>query len=131
MAEATDSDEAYKRFQKIEEDGKKNIYKYFDRIHDNNYMIAGHFALAKIVEDGISPFNILVPVANMCFLIWIEYRMMEISRTESHITEISITGKEYKSYGKRIQHTTLWSLLTIVTTVGVTLHFLFKLFYSL
>lgn len=120
-------------FKKTEEEGKKNILKYFDRIHDklftfNNIVIAGHFALSKVV-NSISPYHILVPIANLVFLIFIEYRMMEKSRFEADVT--SKNSEQIEMQGKRINQTNLYSLLTIVSTSIVTLHFLYKLFSTL
>ncbi|MBE0393065.1 hypothetical protein [Flavobacterium sp. PL002] len=76
-------------FERTEIEGGKNILKYFDRIHDklfafNNILIAGFFALSKI-ENSISVKTILIPIINLCFLVFIEYQMMEKSRFESSI----------------------------------------------
>lgn len=119
--------------KKTEEEGKKNIVKYFDRIHDklftfNNIIIAGHFALSKVV-DSISSYNILVPIGNMIVLVFIEYRMMEKSRFEADVS--NRTFSEIKKQGKNITNTNLFSLLAIVSTSIVTVHFLVKLFSSL
>lgn len=78
-------------FKKHEEEGAKNILKYFDRIHDklfnyNNILIAGFFTLSKI-DDSVSVKTIFIPIANLIFLIYVEYRMMEKSRFESRITQ--------------------------------------------
>ncbi len=79
-------------FKKTEEEGLKNILKYFDRIHDklfsfNNILIAGYFAIIKL-EESAPVISILLPIANLVFLICIEYRMMEKSRVESQVTKI-------------------------------------------
>lgn len=78
-----------RNFTRTEEEGLKNILKHFDRIHDklfvfNNILIAGFFALSKI-ENPIPVKTIFIPILNLCFLIFIEYEMMEKSRFESSI----------------------------------------------
>ncbi|HEY5824424.1 MAG TPA: hypothetical protein VIT44_08670 [Cyclobacteriaceae bacterium] len=125
-----ESEEANNQVKKIEEEGKKNILTYFNRIHDklftfNNIIIAGHFALSKVVSL-ISVYNILVPIVNLCVLIFIEYRMMEISRFEAEFS--NKTPSQIRKQGKYSTATTLYSFLSIVTTLAVTAHFLYRLF---
>jgi hypothetical protein len=117
------------RFEKIKEDGTKNILKYFDRIHDklfafNNVLIAGYFALAKI-EKTISVYNIIIPLSNLAFLLFIEYRMMETSRFESRIMDQS--SETIAKYVKKSNRTNLYSFSTILSTLIVTLIFLFRI----
>ena len=116
-------------FRKTEEDGLKNILKYFDRIHDklftfNNILIAGFFALSKL-DNSVSVKTIFIPIVNLIFLIYIEYRMMEKSRYESEITKKPM--REINKHGKSIDRTNIYSLLTIATTLIVTGFFLFYL----
>lgn len=119
-------------FRKTEEEGAKGILKHFDRIHDklftfNNILIAGYFALTKFNEN-ISSFNILIPIANLCLLIYIEYRMMEKSRFESKITQKPL--EEIEKWNKSINKINLYSLLTIGTTLIVTIVFLVFLLFN-
>lgn len=91
-------------FDYTEEQGKNNILKYFDRIHDklfifNNILIVGFFTLSQI-SPKILIINILFPIVNLCFLIFIEYRMMQLSRTESYCKEIPINDLEKKLFKK-------------------------------
>ena len=79
------------RMRKREEEGLKNVHKHFDRIHDklfifNNILIAGYFALSKLV-NSVSAISIILQILNLSFLIWIEYRMMEKSRFEVDINQ--------------------------------------------
>lgn len=125
-------DEMDKHFRKREEEGLKNTLKHFDRIHDklftfNNILIAGFFTLAKF-ENEVSIATILIPIVNMVFLIWIEYRMMEKSRFESDITTKPLA--EIHKYGKGIEKTNLYSLLSILSTSAVTLFFLYFLLHK-
>lgn len=117
-----EGEERDKRLAKMEEDGTNDIVKYFDRIHDklfdlNNILIAGYFALValnKQVSKGI----IFVPLINLSFLIYVEWRMMEKSRLQSQITKVS--GADREKYGAMIASTNLYSLGVIVTTLIVT-----------
>lgn len=122
----------YENIEYASENGKKNILKYFDRIHDklftfNNIMIGGFFALSKI-NEVISIVNILFPVCNLIILIFIEYRMMELSRAESYIKETPIDEIESKLFS-RYGTVTLLSLLAIITTFVVTFIFLYFLIW--
>ena len=114
------------RYRKQEEEAHKNLLKHFDRIHDklfsfNNILIAGYFALSKF-EDEISLSTILIPIANLIFLIFVEYKMMEKSRFESEITKKPIA--EITKWGKGINKTNLYSLGCILSTGIVTVIFL-------
>lgn len=122
-------EEIEKRMSKREEEGLKNILKHFDRIHDklfsiNTMFIAGFFALIKI-SDNISATTILIPVLNMIYLIWIEYRMMEQSRFEADIK--SKTPDEIQKWGKSISINNWLSLLSIALTLIVAGYFTYFL----
>ncbi|MBU2973174.1 hypothetical protein [Zobellia sp. B3R18] len=125
-------EEIFENNRKFEEEGSKNILKYFDRIHDklfsyNNILIAGFFGLSKLV-DSIPVITILIPISNLIFLIYLEYRMMEKSRFESNITNKK--PDEIKMYGKSIKNTNFLSLLSMFTTFVVTIFFLrYLIFY--
>lgn len=117
------------RMNKREEEGLKNILKHFDRIHDklfslNTMFIAGFFALIKI-SSNISTTIILIPVFNMIYLIWIEYRMMEKSRFEADIK--SKTSNEITSWGKSISINNWLSLVSIAFTLIVSAYFIYYL----
>ena len=119
-------DEMDKRWKKTEEEGLKNMLKHFDRIHDklfnfNNILIAGYFALSKITKE-ISLATILIPIANLIVLLFIEYKMMEKSRFESEIT--SKPPDEIVKWGKNSNKTNMYSLSAIISTSIVTLLFL-------
>lgn len=122
----TDLDEL-KSINDIEEQGKKNVLKYFDRIHDklftfNNILIAGYFALSKIVDKTPSK-SILFPILNLIILIYIEYKMMEISRSEASFKK-DLPNKLYNNYNL----VTVYSFIAIASTSIVTIIFLYYLF---
>lgn len=113
----------------IEQEGKNNILKYFDRIHDklfslNNIFIVAFFALFKL-NDNTPLFTVFIPLVNLCLLLFIEYRMMEKSRIES---EISSKFEEFtKIHKNQIDRTNLYSLLTIFSTLIVFIAFIYYL----
>jgi hypothetical protein len=125
-------EKAIAKHDKIVDEGQKNIIKYFDRIHDklfnfNNIIIAGFFALSKI-ENSVSLSTILVPIANLMFLVYIEYRMMEMGRFDAKSGDK--TFDEIKGNEKSIAKTNLFSLLTILTTFITTCFFLYTLIFG-
>lgn len=114
-------------FDELEKSGKSNIFKYFDRIHDklftfNNILIVGFFTISKMEMD-VSIKNILFPIANLVLLIFIEWYMMEISRTESEITKIPITDFGKRLY-RKYRRITWFSLIEIASTTAITCVFL-------
>lgn len=117
-------------FKEMERDGKRDVLKYFDRIHDklfsfNNMLIAGYFVIIALPQSDVSAWWILFPVFNMLYLIYLEYRMMEKSRFEADIT--NKTPTEIKNWGNKINQTTNKSLLTILITLIVVVIFIIQL----
>ncbi len=121
-------------FKKTEEEGIKNLLKYFDRIHDklfsfNNILIAGYFALIKIAPDHrISAYRILIPLANLLILLYIEWKMMEKSRFEADI--MNKNSGDIAKHGKGIRNTNLYSFSAILSTLVVTAYFVWDLTHS-
>lgn len=114
---------------KIESDGKKDQLKYFDRIHDklfnyNNILIAGYFTLSRL-DENYSIWNIIIPITNLVFIIYIDYKMMNLGRMNSKFTTLKPT--EVKSISAQVYKINNYSMLTIFTTVIVTLIFLYYL----
>lgn len=123
-------EETMARFKAIEENGKEKILHYFDRIHNNlfvfnNLMIAGFFTLSQL-KVNVPVWTIIIPIINLWFLIYIDYRMMEKSRFESKI----MSQSKYKldKYGESINKTTMISLLSMIFSILVTVVFLLLLF---
>ena len=117
-------------FDKVEYDGKRDILKYFDRIHDklfnfNNILIAGFFTLSNFKSDVIVE-TILFPLINLVFLIYIEYKMMEKSRFESQIK--TKNNDEINKNGNSISKTNKYSLNIIFSTSIVMIILLYNLF---
>lgn len=119
-------EEINRRMEQREAQGLFDIYKYFDRINDklssfNNMLVACYLALIAIGQD-ISKWVLVLPILNMCVLVYVDYRMMEQGRILSKIT--SASQKEIDKYGRRQNQVTSWSLFTIITTIIVTVYFL-------
>lgn len=123
-------EEMLQDMKRSEREGLQNILKYFDRIHDklftfNNILIAAYFTLSQLFEM-FSIYRIIIPIANLCLLLIIEYRMMEMSRFDSRVTRK--TSEDIAQNGKAINRTTRYSLYTIISTSIVVIIFLVNLF---
>nr|WP_322625214.1 hypothetical protein [uncultured Flavobacterium sp.] len=124
-----ETDEREARWTKTEEDGVKDVLRYFDRIHDylsnyNNLLIGAFFALAQF-QKNISRWTILIPIMNLWFLIYINYRLMEKSRFEASIKDQPFD--QIDKQGKKIVVTNWLSLLSIISTIIVSIAFLYYL----
>ncbi len=124
-----EAEERDARWKRTEEEVVRGILKYFDRIHDNlsnynNLLIGAFFALAQL-QQNVSRWTILIPVVNLWFLIYINYRLMEKSRFEASIC--SQPFDLITKHGKKISVTNLLSFFSILTTFLVTLSFLYYL----
>ncbi len=124
-------DKLEKEMKDIEKEGIKNTLKYFDRIHDklftlNNMFIAAYFVIIIIPNSNISTWLFLVPIFNMLFLLYIDYRLLKRSRFQSVFK--SKNSEDVNKQTKEMDKTNLYSLLTIWTTIIVTLVFIYQLF---
>jgi hypothetical protein len=61
--------------------------------------------------------SIIVPIINMIFLVWIEYRMMEFHRFHSQVTSRPL--EEIDKWGKQQNNTNLYGLISIISTLSV------------
>ncbi|MDB5116374.1 MAG: hypothetical protein JWQ79_1866 [Mucilaginibacter sp.] len=123
-------DETFSQIKQSEEHSTKEITKYFDRIHDklfslNNIYIAAYIALI-VFRPTTSKLIVLVPLLNCCFLVYIDWRMMEASRLNSKISELSDIGKP----GRMLQSVNLLSFGVIVMTFIVTAVFFAAFYWS-
>ena len=122
-----DCDKQIISLEKKAYDGVRDVFKYFDRINDklfnfNNILIAGFFAVGKL-KDDVPMWMIIFPIINLCIFIFIEYMIMEKSRMEAYLLD---NFNEHR-YKKNINKTNLYSLVTIISTLLVTVFFLFNL----
>ena len=130
--EETEFDKHYSVFEDAEKKAQDNIHKYFNRIHDklftlNNIFIGFYFYFSKI-EDKMSILNIIVPLLNLGYFIYIEYFNMQTSRIERNITKIPLDKIDKKLYS-RYRKITLFSLFSIISTLIVFLILLYHILF--
>lgn len=120
-------EESFARMKSAEEDAKKEVVKYFDRIHDKLFayqlfILAGYISLVAIPSIQISPWWLIIPFICVFRLIYIDWRMMEINRKFSNVTNMS--SHEIGQQTKIQQNINLNSLEVILETIIVTIGFL-------
>jgi len=113
--------------EKVELRTKESLYSIqnsFDRIHDklfnlNSVMIAAYFVLGTFPNESpvIRLWTSVFPIANLFYLIFIEYRQMEIHRFASN--EMNWNDKDRERFGKMITTQSLLSLLSIIITIAI------------
>lgn len=110
----------------IEKEGIKDTLRYFDRIHDklftfNNMLIVSYFVLIALPTSKTSAWYILIPVINMLYLIFIDYRLMERSRFQSVIK--GKNSNEINDAMNKMVKTNSHSLRAIIITLIVSQSF--------
>ena len=78
-------EEILRRMDKVEERAIGEIVKYLDRIHDKLYayqlfFLAGYISLVAIPSISASPWLLIIPIACVWSLIYLDWRMMEQNR---------------------------------------------------
>lgn len=104
------------------ENSLDQIQNTFDRIHDkvfnfNNVMIGAFLVLGTFPGDAphVKLWTIIFPIINMVFMIYIDYRQMEIHRYAAG--EQDWTNSERKEYGNKINRQTRLSLFSLFLSV--------------
>ncbi|TFD96402.1 hypothetical protein E2605_09530 [Dysgonomonas capnocytophagoides] len=121
----------YKRESaEMEKEGIRDTTKYFDRIHDklftfNNMLIVSYFVLIALPNGKTSPWYILIPVLNMLYLTFIDYRMMIRARFQSVIRNKN--AQEINKSTSYMDKTNSHSLRAIFITVLVSVIFFYQL----
>jgi len=121
----TELKEMDQRLDAIQIVGLADLVKYFDRINDklfqlNNMIIAGYFALI-VIKPNTSSWLIFIPIINFFLLLFVDWQMMEKSRLESNVKSISAIERD--RLGNLVQKSNIYSLMTIITTIIVTIIF--------
>jgi hypothetical protein len=100
------------------ENSMNQIQNSFDRIHDkvfnfNNILIGAYLVLGTFPDSNpkLKLWTAIFPILNLCFMIYIDYRQMEIHRFASY--EQQWEEKERKEYGLKISKQTRLSLLSL------------------
>ncbi len=123
-------EDIFMRMKLAEKEANQQIVKYFDRIHDKLFayqlfFLAGYISLIAIPSIQISPWWLIVPFSCIFRLLYIDWRMMEINRKASDIT--NMPSAEIKRLYKKQQSINLNSLEVILETIVVTVVFLYTL----
>lgn len=115
------------------ENSLNQIQLSFDKIHDrlfnfNSVLIAIFLVLGTFPNNApfIELWTSVFPITNLLFLIFIEWRQMEIHRFASK--EVNWTEKERIKYGKLISSQSLISLFSIITTIAIFIYIGFEVF---
>lgn len=108
------------------------IQNTFDRIHDkifnfNNILIGAFLVLGTFPSDSphVMLWTIIFPILNMTFMIYIDFRQMEIHRFASN--EQEWTDAERNEYGKKIRKQTRFSLLSLLLSLGCLIYLIAKI----
>jgi hypothetical protein len=103
------------------ENSFQQIQNSFDRIHDkvfnfNNVLIGVYLVIGALESSKLKIWSVIFPILNLVFLVYLDYRQMEIHRFASREQEWTL--KENAEYGRKIQNQTLLSLLALVLSIG-------------
>lgn len=107
------------------------IQNNFDRIHDkvfnfNNILIGAFLVLGTFPNDSpsVKLWTIIFPIFNMAFMIYVDYRQMEIHRFAAG--EQKWTYVEREEYGRKINRQTLLSLFSLLLSILCLLYLIVK-----
>lgn len=113
------------------ENSLDQIQNTFDRIHDkvfnfNNVMIGAFLVLGTFPGDAphVKLWTIIFPILNMVFMIYIDYRQMEIHRYAAG--EQDWTNSERTEYGNKINRQTRLSLFSLFLSVVCLFYLIIK-----
>ncbi|KOF03325.1 hypothetical protein OB69_08550 [Roseivirga seohaensis subsp. aquiponti] len=114
------------------ENSLNQIQNSFDRIHDrafnfNNILLGAYLVLGTFPNESpkLELWTIIFPLIILSYLIFIEYRQMEIHRFASR--EQQWTSVERDEYISRIKGQTLYSLFGLVLSVLCLAYLIFNL----
>ena len=127
--------ESTKLFDKSDrrvEHSMNQIQNTFDRIHDkvfnfNNILIGVYLVLGTFPSESpkLNIWTVLFPLLNLCYLVYIEIRQMEIHRFASK--EQEWTSAKRAEYGKRIDIQTMLSLIALVLSIACLIYLIMRL----
>lgn len=128
----SESNKLFEKSDRRVENALHQIQNTFDRIHDkvfnfNNIMIGAFLVLGTFPNDNpsVNLWTIIFPIFNMVFMIYIDYRQMEIHRYASG--EQEWTKNERDEYGKKINKQTRLSLFSLLLSIICLLYLITKL----
>ena|SRR5690606_19936631 len=118
----SESNKLFDKSDRRVENSLNQIQNTFDRIHDkvfnfNNILIGAFLVLGTFPSDNpiVDLRTIIFPVFNMVFMIYIDYRQMEIHRFAAG--EQDWTEMDREEYGKKINKQTILSLFSLFLSV--------------
>ena len=118
----SESNKLFDKSDRRVENSLNQIQNTFDRIHDkvfnfNNIMIGAFLVFGTFPSDNpiVDLRTVIFPVFNMVFMIYIDYRQMEIHRFAAG--EQDWTEMEREEYGKKINKQTFLSLFSLLLSV--------------
>ena len=128
----SESNKLFDKSDRRVENSLNQIQNTFDRIHDkvfnfNNIMIGAFLVLGTFPSDNpiVDLRTIIFPVFNMVFMIYIDYRQMEIHRFAAG--EQEWTEMEREEYGKKINKQTILSLFSLFLSVACLVFLIFMI----
>ncbi len=128
----SESNQLFEKSDKRVDYSISQIQNSFDRIHDkvynfNNLLIGAYLVLSTFPSNNpiMKTWTVAVPIFNMAFLIYIEYKQMEIHRYAAGEQDWNI--EEGKQYGVKITRQTNLSLLSLFVSVCCLLYLITKI----
>lgn len=115
-----DVEKSNKYFESVEDEGRKGVFKYLDRIHDklfnlNNLVIATYVALLGFKKIEGTWF-LIIPVLNLIYLLYVDYSFADVSRMEARIRNHS--RKTIDSAYKNITRNSMFSLISTIVILS-------------
>lgn len=127
----SDTNKLFEKSDRRVEHEMNQIQNSFDRIHDkifnfNNIMIGAFLVLGTFPSDYpcVRLWTIIFPIFNMVFMIYIDYRQMEIHRYAAG--EQDWTNVEREEYGNKINKQTLLSLFSLFLSIACLIYLIIK-----
>lgn len=127
----SDTNKLFEKSDRRVEHEMNQIQNSFDRIHDkifnfNNIMIGAFLVLGTFPSDYpcVRLWTIIFPIFNMVFMIYIDYRQMEIHRYAAG--EQDWTNVEREVYGNKINKQTLLSLFSLFLSIACLIYLIIK-----
>ncbi len=128
----SESDKLFDKSDRRVEYSMNQIQNTFDRIHDkvfnfNNILIGVYLVLGTFPSESpkLNIWTVLFPLLNLCFLVYIEIRQMEIHRFASK--EQEWTSVQREEYGRKISKQTMLSLLALVLSIACLIYLIISL----
>ena len=119
-----ESEESIQRMEKVPGKANDEIVKYFDRIHDKLFayqlfFLAGYISLVAIPSINASPWLLIIPIACVGRLIYLDWKMMEQNRRLSDLgNQNKLQMDLLKENQKKINQQSLEVILeSVITTV--------------